>query len=160
MEGQWRNTEHEVVSYYSSSTLHGLSDEEVAKIRVEHGTNELKPEEKDHIVLRFLEQFKDPLIMMLLGSVVLSILVGQYEDAFSIAMAVFIVGSVAFYQEYQSEQSLEALTTLVPPRCNVLRGGRTNNILAADLVPGDIIKVIAGDRVPADAELYSAHHCR
>lgn len=153
MEGSWRKEEYEVVEYYSSSTLHGLSSEEVESKCAEYGANELKPEEKDHIVLRFLEQFKDPLIMMLLGSVVLSVLVGQYEDAFSIAMAVLIVGSVAFYQEYQSEQSLEALTTLVPPRCNVLRGGRTDNILAGELVPGDIIKVIAGDRVPADARV-------
>ena len=153
MDAPWRREENELVVYYNSSTLHGLSNDQVESNRGQYGENKLKPEEKDHIVIRFLEQFKDPLIMMLLGSVVLSVLVGQYEDAFSIAMAVFIVGSVAFYQEYQSEQSLEALTTLVPPRCNVLRGGRTENILAEELVPGDIIKVIAGDRVPADARV-------
>ena len=95
--------------------------------------------------------------MLLLGSATLSVLVGQYEDALSIAAAVIIVGSVAFIQEYRSEKSLEALTTLVPPRCNVIRGGQTLNILAAELVPGDIIKLCAGDRVPADARLVNSN---
>jgi Ca2+-transporting ATPase len=104
-------------------------------------------------VFRYLEKFKDPLILMLLGSAALSILVGQYEDALSIAAAVVIVGTVAFYQEFQSEKSLEALNTLVPPRCNVVRGGQTKNILAEELVPGDILKLISGDRVPADARV-------
>ena len=82
---------------------------------------------------------------------------GQYEDALSIAAAVLIVGSVAFYQEYQSEKSLEALNTLVPPRCNVIRAGQTKNILAEELVPGDVIILRCGDRVPADARvLHSA----
>jgi Ca2+-transporting ATPase len=104
-------------------------------------------------VLRFLEKFKDPLILLLLGSALLSVLVRQYEDALSIAAAVFIVGSVGFVQEYRSEQSLEALNSLVPPRCNVLRDGQLLNILAEDVVPGDIIRLHAGDRVPADARV-------
>lgn len=108
---------------------------------------------QDHIVIRYIEQFKDPLILLLLGSAGLSVLVGQYEDALSIAAAVLIVGSVAFYQEYKSEESLEALNTLVPPRCNVIRAGQTKNILAEDLVPGDLIVLAAGDRVPADARV-------
>ncbi|MRE82386.1 hypothetical protein GIJ67_23570, partial [Citrobacter braakii] len=62
-------------------------------------------------------------------------------------------GSVAFYQEYKSEESLEALNTLVPPRCHVIRGGQTKNILAEELVPGDLIKLSSGDRVPADARV-------
>ena len=134
----WKESSEDVMALLQTNVLHGLSLSDVENARVQYGKNKLETEEKDHIVVRFLETFKDPLIMMLLGSVVLSVLVGQYEDAFSIAAAVLIVGSVAFYQEYQSEQSLEALTTLVPPRCNVLRAGRTTNILAEDLVPGDI----------------------
>jgi len=102
-----------------------------------------------------VEQFKDPLILLLLGSALLSVVVGQYEDALSIAAAVIIVGSVAFIQEYRSEQSLEALSTLVPPRCNVIRSGQTTNILAEELVPGDIIRLASGDRVPADARIIS-----
>lgn len=112
---------------------------------------------QSHIIIRYLEQFKEPLILLLLGSAVLSVFVGQYEDAISIAVAVIIVGSVAFIQEYRSEQTLEALTTLVPPRCNVIRGGQTTNILAEDLVPGDIIRLQSGDRIPADARILSCN---
>jgi Ca2+-transporting ATPase len=93
------------------------------------------------------------LILLLLGSALLSVLVGQYEDALSIAIAVLIVGSVAFFQELQSEQTLEALNTLIPHRCNVIRSGKTQNIDADELVPGDIIKLQTGDRVPADGRV-------
>ena len=94
---------------------------------------------------------------MLLGSSLLSILVGQYEDAMSIAVAVIIVGSVAFIQEYRSEQSLEALNNLVPPRCNVVRNGQTINILAEELVPGDIVRLSSGDRIPADGRIIQCN---
>lgn len=71
----------------------------------------------------------------------------------SIAMAVLIVATVAFVQEYRSEKTLEALNTLVPHTCNVIRGGRLGTLPAEDLVPGDIIKLSAGDRIPADARI-------
>lgn len=95
--------------------------------------------------------------MLLLASAVLSLIVSQYDDALSIAAAVVIVGSVGFYQEYKSEQSLEALNNLIPPRCNVIRNSQTKNILAEELVPGDIILLTSGDRVPADCRVIISH---
>lgn len=135
----------------------GLSASSINSLRKVHGSNSLDAPEKDHIVIRYIEQFKDPLILMLLGSSCLSVVVGQYEDAISIAMAVLIVGSVAFYQEYQSEKALEALTSLVPPRANVIRSSQTINILADDIVPGDMIRLSSGDRVPSDARIVQCH---
>jgi Ca2+-transporting ATPase len=79
----------------------------------------------------------------------------QIEDALSIGAAVLIVGTVGFIQEYRSEQTLEALNTLVPPRCNVIRGSHKINILAEDVVPGDIIHLQTGDRIPADARIVA-----
>lgn len=90
------------------------------------------------------------------GSAFLSLLVKQYKDAFSIAAAIIIVGTVGFIQEYRSEKSLEALKTLVPLRCNVIRSAQTMNILAEELVPGDIIRLSSGDRVPADGRLVAS----
>lgn len=81
---------------------------------------------------------------------------GQYEDAFSIAAAVIIVASVAFYQEYKSEEALEALGNLVPQKASVLRDGSISVIPASQLVPGDVIILCAGDRVPADARVFSS----
>jgi len=150
-------TVEEVLLNHSSDATTGLSFQEVSSLQRIHGSNKLEGEEKSHIVIRYIEQFKDPLILMLLGSSVLSVLVGQYEDAMSIAVAVIIVGSVAFIQEYRSEQSLEALNNLVPPRCNVIRNGQTVNILAEELVPGDIVRLSSGDRIPADGRIIQCN---
>lgn len=133
----------------------GLSTGEAASRLQIHGFNKLESDPKDHICWRYLETFKEPLILLLLGSAVLSVIVGQYDDAISIAAAILIVGTVAFIQEYRSEQSLEALSTLVPPRCHVLREGMIINILAEAIVPGDIIRLTGGDRVPADGRIIS-----
>eukprot|EP01040_Poterioochromonas_malhamensis_P012300 gene12300-13453_t len=146
-------TAREVLENFQSDSEYGLSNAAISSLKKIHGTNKIAEEEKEHILLRYVEHFKDPLILLLLGSAVLSILVGQYEDAFSIAAAVVIVGSVAFYQEYKSEESLEALNNLVPPTCNVLRNGNLINILAEEVVPGDILRLHAGDRVAADARI-------
>jgi len=143
----------EILGGYYTDLSTGLLADNVDSLRQLHGVNKLESDAKEHICIQYIEQFKDPLILMLLGSAVLSVIVGQYEDALSIAAAVIIVGSVAFYQEYKSEQSLEALNTLVPPRCNVVRARQRINILAEELVPGDIITLISGDRVPADARI-------
>lgn len=143
----------EILGGYVTDLTTGLLADNVDSLRQLHGANRLDSDVKEHICIQYIEQFKDPLILMLLGSAVLSVIVGQYEDALSIAAAVIIVGSVAFYQEYKSEQSLEALNTLVPPRCNVIRARQRINILAEELVPGDIINLISGDKVPADARI-------
>ncbi|XP_058564761.1 calcium-transporting ATPase type 2C member 2 isoform X4 [Neofelis nebulosa] len=97
--------------------------------------------------------FKNPLILLLLASALVSILTKEYGDAVSIAVAVLIVVTVAFIQEYRSEKSLEELTKLVPPECNCIREGKLQHLLARDLVPGDIVSLSIGDRIPADLRL-------
>ncbi|KAH8082942.1 calcium-transporting ATPase [Aureococcus anophagefferens] len=88
---------------------------------------------------------------------VVSSLLGQYDDAISIAVAVLIVTLVAYVQEAKSERTLKALASLVPPRALAVRGGRpAADVAAADLVPGDVVVVAAGDRVPADVRLVEA----
>ncbi|XP_074226438.1 calcium-transporting ATPase type 2C member 2 isoform X5 [Camelus bactrianus] len=102
---------------------------------------------------KYLDQFKNPLILLLLASALVSVLTKEYEDAVSIALAVLIVVTVAFIQEYRSEKSLEELTKLVPPECNCIREGKLQHLLARDLVPGDIVSLSIGDRIPADIRL-------
>merc|ERR1719419_1918967 len=80
----------------------------------------------------------------------------QYDDALSITVAILIVVTVAFVQEYRSEKSLEALTKLVPPRCNCMREGKLLNFLARELVPGDVVHLNVGDRVPADVRIFES----
>lgn len=92
--------------------------------------------------------------MSFVGSAVVSICMRQYDDAVSITVAIIIVVTVAFIQEYRSEKSLEELKKLVPPECRCLREGRIESFLARELVPGDIVHLNVGDRVPADCRLY------
>ncbi|KAH9638570.1 hypothetical protein HF086_000971 [Spodoptera exigua] len=80
----------------------------------------------------------------------------QFDDAISITVAIMIVVTVAFVQEYRSEKSLEELNKLVPPSCNCLREGSLEHFLARNLVPGDIVHLNVGDRVPADLRLFDS----
>ncbi|XP_007937398.1 calcium-transporting ATPase type 2C member 2 [Orycteropus afer afer] len=131
----------------------GLSELAVTQRRLVHGWNEFVADNTEPVWKKYLDQFKNPLILLLLGSALVSVLIREYEDAVSITMAVLIVVTVAFIQEYRSEKSLEELTKLVPPECNCIREGKLQHLLARDLVPGDIVALSIGDRVPADIRL-------
>uniref|UniRef100_H3CIK2 Calcium-transporting ATPase n=1 Tax=Tetraodon nigroviridis TaxID=99883 RepID=H3CIK2_TETNG len=101
-------------------------------------------------------QFKDPLILLLLASAVISVLMHQFDDAISITVAIIIVVTVAFVQEYRSEKSLEELGKLVPPECHCVREGVLEHLLARELVPGDTVCLSVGERVPADLRLFES----
>ncbi|XP_054308640.2 calcium-transporting ATPase type 2C member 2 isoform X1 [Pongo pygmaeus] len=131
----------------------GLSEFSVTQRRLAHGWNEFVADNSEPVWKKYLDQFKNPLILLLLGSALVSVLTKEYEDAISIATAVLIVVTVAFIQEYRSEKSLEELTKLVPPECNCLREGKLQHLLARELVPGDVVSLSIGDRIPADIRL-------
>ncbi|KAH7390637.1 hypothetical protein BKA66DRAFT_413349 [Pyrenochaeta sp. MPI-SDFR-AT-0127] len=107
----------------ATSVSHGLSSSDAsARIHI-HGHNELPHEEPEPLWLRFIKQFKETLILLLLGSAAVSFLMGNLEDAVSIAVAVTIVVTVGFVQEYRSEKSIEALNQLVPHSAHIIRAG-------------------------------------
>jgi P-type Ca2+ transporter type 2C len=106
----------------ATSLTQGLTPAEAASRIARHGPNELPQEEPEPLWLRFVKQFKETLILLLLGSAVVSFLVGNWDDAVSITVAVVIVVTVGFVQEYRSEKSLEALHSLVPNFAHVIRG--------------------------------------
>lgn len=133
----------------------GLSPQEVEARMNLYGPNEMEEGETETLCKKYIDQLKEPLIVMLLCSALVSALMRQYDDALSIAAAVLIVSTVAFIQEYRSEKSLEALNKLVPPKAHALRDGRVVHIMARELVPGDIVQIGVGDRVPADCRVLS-----
>nr|CAB3224479.1 calcium-transporting ATPase type 2C member 1 [Phallusia mammillata] len=149
-------TVDEILSRLQCDIKWGLSDGEVARRRKIHGYNEFQIKQDDPLWKKYLQQFKDPLILLLLASAVVSIVMKQYDDAISIAVAITIVVSVAFVQEFRSEKSLEELSRLVPPSCQSMRGGTLQKFLARELVPGDNVHISVGDRIPADIRLYEA----
>ncbi|XP_064467366.1 calcium-transporting ATPase type 2C member 1-like isoform X2 [Ornithodoros turicata] len=134
----------------------GLSWREARRRLLALGPNEFEVRQEDPLWKKYFEQFKNPLIVLLLASAFVSICMQQYDDAFSITAAIIIVVTVAFVQEYRSEKSLEELNKLVPPACHCLREGQAETFLARNLVPGDIVILNVGDRVPADLRLFSA----
>ncbi|KAH3774983.1 calcium-transporting ATPase type 2C member 1-like [Dreissena polymorpha] len=134
----------------------GLDRAEVTRRRSVHGYNDFEINEETPLWKKYLEQFNNPLILLLLGSAVVSVFMRQFDDAISITVAIIIVSTVAFVQEYRSEKSLEALSKLVPPKCHCLREGNHETFLARELVPGDVVELMVGDRVPADLRLIEA----
>ncbi|XP_055019570.1 calcium-transporting ATPase type 2C member 1 isoform X2 [Boleophthalmus pectinirostris] len=147
---------NEVTCLLQADLQRGLTHEEVARRRRYHGWNEFDISEEEPLWKKYISQFKDPLILLLLASAVISILMHQFDDAFSITVAIIIVVTVAFVQEYRSEKSLEELGKLVPPECHCVRGGALEQRLARDLVPGDTVCLSVGERVPADLRLFEA----
>jgi len=131
----------------------GLSNSDVISRLAFYGRNTLEKHEKNPWLKKFLGQFKEPLILLLLGSAATSLLLGQIADCIGILIAVFIVNVVGFLQESKSEKSLEALQSLTAPRCRVIRAGLHKEINAEDLVPGDLVTLSVGDRIPADLRL-------
>jgi len=135
----------------------GLTPDEVGKRLEKYGYNELKKEEKVSPFALFIGQFKDILIVILLIAIVLSAVIGEYTDAGIIAAIVIFCAVLGFTQEYRAERALEALKKMLSPTITVLRGGREEEIPSKELVPGDILLLEAGDKIPADARLVEAH---
>ncbi|XP_069767126.1 calcium-transporting ATPase type 2C member 1 isoform X2 [Narcine bancroftii] len=144
----------EVASILQGDLHNGLKNSEISRRRAYHGWNEFEINEDEPLWKKYISQFKNPLIMLLLASAVISVLMNQLDDAVSITVAILIVVTVAFVQEYRSEKSLEELSKLVPPECHCVREGRVEHMLARELVPGDTVCLTVGDKVPADLRLF------
>ena len=153
-------TVDETISSLNTSPKDGLSDlNDIRSRQDEYGENECKSDEDDEpLIIQFLKTFtEDPLILLLIASAVVSFLMGNTDDAISITMAIVIVVTVGFVQEYRSEKTLEALNELVPMECHLIRSGNSNaNILASTLVPGDLVVLRTGDKVPADIRIIES----
>lgn len=129
----------------------------VEERRAQYGKNEISSEEDEPLWWKFVTTFVgDPLILLLIGSAVISFIMGNIDDAVSITLAIVIVVTVGFVQEYRSEKSLEALNRLVPDQCHLIRCGQESKLLASVLVPGDVVRFRVGDRIPADLRIIEA----
>ncbi|AKB75932.1 Cation-transporting ATPase, E1-E2 family [Methanosarcina lacustris Z-7289] len=131
----------------------GLSSEEAEKRLGEYGKNELKEKEKISIFRLFLSQFKSILIFILIIASIVSALLGETIDAIVILFTVFLAGVLGFVQEYRAEKAIELLKSLTSPEAVVIRNGTEKKISSTELVPGDIILLQTGDRIPVDARI-------
>jgi P-type Ca2+ transporter type 2C len=135
----------------------GLAAEEVQSRLRERGPNELTQEEKASPWALFFNQFKNILIAILIIATVLSALLGEYVDAIIIFVIIVFCAVLGFVQEYRAERALEALKNMLTPMITVLRDGREQEVPSKELVPGDVLLLEAGDKIPADARLVEIH---
>ncbi|MFY1111418.1 MAG: cation-translocating P-type ATPase [Methanosarcinaceae archaeon] len=138
----------------------GLSFEEAEKRLLEFGNNELEEEEQISVMKLFLVQFKSILILILIAAALVSAVLGELVDAVVIMFTVFLAGVLGFFQEYRAEKAIELLKSLTAPEALVIRDGHDQKIPSRTLVPGDLILLQAGDRIPADARLVEAFNLR
>jgi len=161
----WHAMETEEVLSSLNVKQDGLSQEEAQTRLQQYGLNELKKEKKASSIKMFLEQFTDILMIILLIAVALSIGsyfiknmedVGELYDAAVIVAIVLATAILGFVEEYRSEKAVEALKKMTAPTAMVVRGGKEIKISTSEIVPGDIILLYTGDKIPADARFIEA----
>ena len=166
MNNSWHSKSVEEVLEALETSPKGLSSEEARRRLLKYGPNKLMEKEGVSALRVFLNQFKDIFVLMLLFAIAFSLIsafiehhepsLEDYADAITIGAIVILNSVVGFVQEYRSEKAMEALRKMTAPKARVLRDGREVLIDAAEVVPGDIILLESGDRVPADGRLIEA----
>jgi len=138
----------------------GLSANEIDTRRAQYGTNQLPPPQRQPAWLRFLLQFHNVLIYVLLAAGVITALLGHWLDSGVIFGVVIINAVIGFIQEGRAEEALDAIRSMLSPHAIVTRAGERHEIPAEDLVPGDLVHLASGDRVPADLRLIDIKSLR
>lgn len=135
------------------TSLSGLTDEEAAKRLEEYGKNEIEKRKPISPFKIFLRQFTSFIVIILFAAIAISLLIGERLDAIVIAIILVLNGIFGFVQEYKAEKAIESLRKLTALKARVTRSGREAEIDSRELVPGDIISLETGTKVPADARL-------
>lgn len=134
----------------------GLDEAAVERLRTEYGPNTLPHREPPTLFSIMLHQFMNPLIAILVIAAIVSVAIGEIEDSVFIIVVIVLNAALGTYQEYRAEQSAAALQNLMMVQARVRRANQVRRIDAEQLVPGDIVLLESGDRVPADLRLLSA----
>lgn len=133
------------------SGMSGLTGEEASRLLAEHGRNELQKSEKATPLKILASQFLDFMLILLIVAAIVSFLIGERIDGFVITGFVVFNAVLGFIQEYRAERALEALQSMITPQARVVRDGSEQMVDAAELVPGDLLLLAAGDMVQADS---------
>src|SRR5688572_13793131 len=134
----------------------GLSSVEAAERLRRHGPNLLPQPDRRNWLRIVWTVLSEPMLLLLIGACALYLLLGDTREALVLSASVVLVVGLTVYQEQRSERALQALRDLSSPRARVLRDGQIRSLAARDLVVGDVIFVVEGDRVPADAHVLAA----
>ncbi|MGB9886228.1 MAG: cation-translocating P-type ATPase [Moorellales bacterium] len=146
----------EVLAAFGTRPGFGLTEQQARQRNRIFGPNRLPGGKRVSPVRLLLNQFANFMVIVLLVAVLISALAGEVVDACTVLAIVLINAVLGFIQEYRAERSLEALREMSAPQATVLRGGRVQRVAAAEVVPGDILLLEAGDRVAADARILES----
>jgi Ca2+-transporting ATPase len=135
---------------------HGLSDAEAARRLTKYGPNEVGRQRRVPLRSRVAAQLRDPLIMVLLAAVVLTVATGDHPDAVVIALVIVVNTTVGVIQEVRADNAVAALSAMTAPTARALRGGAEREVPSTAVVPGDVLLLGEGDIVPGDADLAQA----
>lgn len=157
-EGNWyRKTVQQTMADLQTSA-DGLSAEEAGARLLRVGPNALPSKEADPLWLRFARHFNDVLIYILLVAAVATALMGHWTDTVVILLVAVINAGIGFFQENKAEKSLAALRGMLSSSAHVVRNAQKLEVDASELVPGDIVVLRPGDKIPADVRLFDVHH--
>lgn len=156
----WYKKNKEDVLKEFDVNIHGLSEEKVTHIRQKYGFNRLPESKRDSVFKIFLRQFQSPIIYILLLAGLIVFLKGDIVDSLIIFSVLFINAIVGSIQEGRAQNTLFALRKMVTTYTTLLRDGKEKIILAEELVPGDIIILSEGDKIPADARLLEVNNLK
>lgn len=138
------------------SSNYGLTEKEAKKRLENYGKNKLTQKKKKSWFILLLSQFTDFMVLVLLGATAVSMVMGEVTEALTILVIVFLNAFLGFYQELHTEKTMEALEKLAAPRAKVIRDDQLREISAEEIVPGDVVVIEAGDRIPADGRIIEA----
>ncbi|MGA4863030.1 cation-translocating P-type ATPase [Streptomyces lavendulocolor] len=151
-----RSGRTDAVTGMPDERLQGLAEDQAVRLLAAHGPNVVTAQRPVPLRARVLAQLRDPLIMVLLGAVVLTVVIGDYADSAVIALVVLVNTTVGVVQEVRADHAVAALSAMSAPTARVRRGGADKEVPSSDIVPGDVLVLGEGDIVPADARLVDA----
>ena len=153
---------NEVLDAIGVDPKRGLREKDIAGLREKYGLNELPKEEGASILELFVQQFDDPLVKILLGAALISLVSGILEQKneglieFTVIMVILLLNAgIGVFQEKRAEDAIDALQSYNPEKAKVRRDGKVTEINSSELVPSDIVEINVGDKVPADIRLIS-----
>lgn len=155
-ENSWHSETIQEVFKKLSTRENGLLNSEVEQRIAVYGSNDIREEKKATKLALLLSQLKNPLVGVLIAAALISLALGKLADTLVIIVVVSINTAIGFFQEFKAEAALQALKSMASPEAEVIRDGVEMRIKAKEIVPGDILLVDAGDKVPADARIFEA----